>query len=95
MAGVRQRSLFPARVICAIGLASALTGAFFVSIATAVVGTLLGMVGYFLGARVFGTAVVILSIATLFIGLLVGPLAIPGSYDQPKTDGVERPSSGK
>ncbi len=96
MAGERQeRSLFPARALCVLGLGSAVVGAFFVSLATNVLGMILGMVGYFLGARVFGTVVVILSIATLFIGLLVGPLAIPGSYDQPATNGTERPSSGK
>lgn len=95
MAGERQeRSLFPARALCVIGLGFAVAGAFFVSVATAVLGMTLGMVGYFLGARVFGTVVVILSIATLFIGLLVGPAAIPGSYDGPM-NGTTRPSSGK
>lgn len=92
--GRQQRSLFPARALCVIGLIFAVVGAFFVSVGTAVLGVLLGMVGYFLGARAFGTAVVLLSIATLFIGLLIGPLSIPGSYDQP-TNGTERPSSGK
>lgn len=77
-----------------VGLGFAVAGAFFVSVATAVLGVLLGMVGYFLGARAFGTAIVLLSIAALFIGLLIGPFSIPGSYDQP-TNGVSRPSSGK
>ncbi len=77
-----------------VGLGFAVTGAFFVSLATSVLGMVLGMVGYFLGARVFGTVVVILSIVTLFMGLLIGPLSIPGSYDQP-TNGTSRPSSGK
>ena len=77
-----------------IGLILAVVGVFFVSVATSVLGMLLGMVGYFLGARVFGAVVVLLSIATLFIGLLIGPLSIPGSYDQP-SNGTERPSSGK
>lgn len=86
-------SLFPARALCVIGMSFAVAGAFFVSVATDVLGMVLGMVGYFLGARVLGTVVVILSIATLLIGLLVGPAAIPGSYDQP-TDGESRPSSG-
>ena len=95
MAGERQeKSLFPARTLCVIGLGFAVVGAFFVSVATSVFGMVLGMVGYFLGARVFGTIVVVLSIATLFIGLLIGPAAIPGSYDLPR-NGTERPSSGK
>lgn len=77
-----------------IGLGLAVAGAFFVSLATSVLGLILGMVGYFLGARVFGTVVVILSVLTLFIGLLVGPITMPGSYDQP-TNGADRPSSGR
>lgn len=95
MDGERQgRSLFPARALCVVGLGFAVLGAFFVSVATSVLGMVLGMVGYFLGARVFGTVVIILSIVTLLIGLLVGPAAIPGSYDQP-TNGITRPSSGE
>lgn len=86
--------MFPARALCVIGLGFAVAGAFFVSVATAVAGIILGMVGYFLGARLFGTLVVALSIVTLFTGLLIGPFSIPGSYDEP-TNGVERPSSGK
>ena len=82
----------PARALCVIAISFAVLGAFFVSVATDVLGVVLGMVGYFLGARVLGTVVVILSIATLFIGLLVGPVALPGSYDQP-THGTERPAS--
>ncbi len=88
------RNLFPARALCVVGLSFAAVGAFFVSMATDVLGMVLGMVGYFLGARVFGTVVVVLSIATLLTGLLVGPLSVPGSYDQP-TNGTSRPSSGK
>lgn len=77
-----------------IGLGLAVVGAFFVSLATSVLGMILGMMGYLLGARAFGTVVVILSIVTLFVGLLIGPLSIPGSYEQP-TNGTSRPSSGK
>ena len=86
------RSLFPARALCVVGMSFAVVGVFFVSVATDVLGMVLGVVGYFLGARVFGAVVIILSIATLLIGLLVGPAALPGSYDQP-THGTERPSS--
>ena len=86
--------MFPARALCVVGMSFAVVGAFFVSVATDVLGLVLGMVGYFLGARILGTVVIVLSIATLLIGLLVGPAALPGSYDQP-THGAERPSSGK
>ena len=84
--------MFPARALCVVGISFAVIGAFFVSIATDVLGMVLGMVGYFMGARVLGTLVVILSVATLFIGLVVGPAALTGSYDQP-THGTERPAS--
>lgn len=76
-----------------LGLGAAVVGAFFASVATAVVGILLGMAGYYMGARHFGRIVVVLSTAALFIGLLIGPVTIPGTYDQP-TNGADRPSSG-
>ena len=88
----QERGLFPARALCVVGVSFAVVGVFFVSIATDVLGMVLGTVGYFLGARVLGTVVVVLSIATLLIGLLVGSAALPGSYDQP-THGTERPAS--
>ena len=87
-----EGGMFFARALCVVGMSFAVIGAFFVSIATDVLGMVLGMVGYFMGARVLGVVVVILSIATLFIGLLVGPDALPGSYDQPR-HGTERPAS--
>jgi hypothetical protein len=80
--GEPRRSLFPARILCAVGLGFAVLGAFFVSVGTNVVGIVLGAVGYYLGARVFGVVVIVLSVATLFIGLLIGQGAIPGSYDE-------------
>jgi hypothetical protein len=76
------RNLIPGRMLCSVGLGFAVLGAFFVSVATNVVGMILGAVGYYLGARVFGVVVIVLSIITLFIGLLIGPGAIPGSYDE-------------
>jgi hypothetical protein len=76
------RNLIPARMLCSIGLGFAVLGAFFVSVGTNVVGMVLGTVGYYLGARVFGVVIIVLSIITLFIGLLIGPGAIPGSYDE-------------
>jgi hypothetical protein len=76
------RNLIPGRMLCSVGLGFAVLGAFFVSVATNVVGMILGAVGYYLGARVFGVVIIVLSIITLFIGLLIGPGAIPGSYDE-------------
>jgi hypothetical protein len=76
------RSLLPGRILCSVGLALAVTGAFFVDVGTDVVGMLLGAAGYYLGARVFGVILIILSIVTLFIGLLAGQGAVPGSYEE-------------
>jgi hypothetical protein len=80
--GEPEKSLLPARILCAIGLGFAVIGAFFISVGTSVVGMILGLVGYYMGARVFGVLVIVLSTITLFIGLLIGPGAIPGAYDE-------------
>jgi hypothetical protein len=80
--GEPERSLLPARILCAIGLGFAVIGAFFISVGTNVVGMILGVVGYYFGARVFGVLVIVLATITLFIGLLLGPGAIPGAYDE-------------
>ena len=79
---VQGRSLFPARALCVIGLGSAVVGAFFVSIGTNVVGMMLGAIGYYLGARVFGVVIIVLSLITIFIGLAVGQDPMPGAYDE-------------
>ncbi|MDP8948012.1 MAG: hypothetical protein M3N09_07940 [Actinomycetota bacterium] len=60
----------------------------FVSVATGAVGIILGMVGYALGARRLGSLAVVLCTAAMFLGLLVGQGAIPGSYDA-ALDGVK------
>ena len=80
--GEPERSLLPARILCAIGLGFAVIGAFFISVGTNILGMVLGLVGYYMGARVFGVLVIVLSTITLFIGLLIGPGAIPGTYDE-------------
>jgi hypothetical protein len=63
-------------------------GILFVSVATGAVGIVLGVVGYALGARRLGGLAVVLCAAALFLGLLVGQGAIPGSYDA-ALDGVK------
>ena len=77
-----RSGLIPGRILCVIGLGFAVIGAFFVSIGTDILGMILGMAGYYLGARVFGVVIIVLSTITLFIGLLIGQGAIPGSYDE-------------
>jgi hypothetical protein len=47
-------------------------GILFVSIATGVVGIILGIVGYALGARRTGSVAVVLCTVAMFLGLLVG-----------------------
>ena len=63
-------------------------GILFVSVATGAVGIILGVVGYALGARRFGSVAVVLCAAVMFLGLLVGQGAMPGSYDA-TLDGVK------
>lgn len=46
------------------------------------------VVGYSLGARNLGRAVVVLGVVSIFAGLLIGQGAIPGSYDA-ALDGVK------
>ncbi len=77
-----RSGLILGRIICAVGLGSAMIGAYYVSVGTNVMGMLLGMIGYYLGARVFGVVIIVLSTITLFIGLLVGQGAVPGAYDE-------------
>ncbi|CAN5871818.1 hypothetical protein BH18ACT11_BH18ACT11_00330 [soil metagenome] len=56
-------------------------GVLFVSVATGAVGICLGVVGYVLGARRLASVAVALSVVAMFLGLLVGQGALPGSYD--------------
>ena len=70
-------SLLPARILCATGLGFAVVGAFSISVAIDVLGMILGAVGYYLGARVFGVVIIVLSTVALFIGLLTGAGTIP------------------
>lgn len=70
------------RILCAVGVASAVIGAFFVEVGTDIVGMILGATGYYLGARTFGIATMVLSTITFFVGLLAGQDVIPGSYDE-------------
>ncbi len=70
-------SLLPARILCATGLGFAVVGAFSISVAIDILGMTLGAVGYYLGARVFGVVIVILSTVALFIGLLIGAGTVP------------------
>ena len=73
---------FIGRVLCAVALLFCVpVGVLFVSVATGAVGIVLGVVGYLLGARGLGRLAVVLCTAAMFLGLLVGQGAIPGSYD--------------
>ncbi len=63
-------------------------GILFVSVATGAIGIVLGVVGYSLGARMLGGLAVVLCTVAVFLGLLVGQGAMPGSYDA-MLDGVK------
>ncbi len=70
------------RALCGIALLFCVpVGILFVSIATGAVGIVLGGVGYLLGARSLGRVAVVACTAAMFLGLLVGQGAMPGSYD--------------
>lgn len=70
-----QTKVFFGRLLCGLGIALAVVRAFFVSIATNV----LGMVGHALGARRLGTL-------TITLALFLGQGVMPGAYDR-ITDG--------
>jgi hypothetical protein len=63
-------------------------GMLFVSVATGAMGIVLGVAGYGFGARRLGLLAVVLYTAAMFLGLLAGQGAMPGSYDE-TLDGVK------
>ena len=70
------------RALCVVALLFCVpVGVLFVSVATGAVGIVLGVAGYLLGARSLGRLAVVACTAAMFLGLLVGQGAIPGSYD--------------
>ncbi len=74
--------IFVGRVLSVVALVFCVpVGVLFVSVATGAVGIMLGVVGYTLGARRLGALAVVLCTAAMFLGLLVGQGAMPGSYD--------------
>lgn len=76
--------LLAGRIVSAIGTLLALAGIVGIilqsgaSITPGAVGVMLGILGYFLGSRKFGTVTIVLSIAVLFFGLAASQGLIPG-----------------
>lgn len=70
------------------GLALAFIGAYFVSTATEAIGIVLRVAGYYLGARILASAMIILCVVATFVGLLVGQGYVPGPYEA-EADGVK------
>ncbi|MDP9474237.1 MAG: hypothetical protein M3R38_00780 [Actinomycetota bacterium] len=81
-------SAFVGRALCAFGLALAVIGAYFVSVATEAIGIALGAAGYYLGARTLASATIVLCVVATFVGLLAGQGYVPGPYDG-EADGVK------
>jgi hypothetical protein len=77
-----QTKMFFGRLLCGLGIALAVIGAFFVSVAINVLGMVLGMVAYALGTRRLGTLTIVLALVTLAGGLFLGQGVVPGSYDR-------------
>ncbi len=68
------------RVVCVLGLISALVGAFGLDVSLEAVGILLGAVGYALGASRLGIVTVIFSTLALIFLLAVGQGYVPGPW---------------
>jgi putative Mn2+ efflux pump MntP len=78
----KRLGAFWGRALCTVGIVFAIVGAFFVSIASEGIGAALGVAGYLLGARALGVTTIVLCVAAAFVGLFVGPYAMPGTYDE-------------
>jgi hypothetical protein len=63
---------------CAVGLFCALWGLFNISVAYEVLGIVLGVVGYALGARRLATATVVVSVVLLVVVLAAAQGYVPG-----------------
>lgn len=77
-----ETGVFFGRLLCVLGIVLALIGAFFISVATNVLGMILGMLAYGAGSRRLGTLTIVLAVVTLAIGLFIGQGALPGAYDR-------------
>ena len=78
----KRLGVFWGQALCTVGILLAIVGAFFVSIASEGIGAALGVAGYQLGARALGFTTIVLCVAAAFVGLFVGPYAMPGTYDE-------------
>ena len=80
--------LLVGRVLSVISLVFCVpVGALFVSVAMGAIGIVLGVVGYALGARWLGLLAVVLCTVAMFVGLLVGPFAMPNDFYDRAVDG--------
>ena len=69
--GASQAGLTIGRVLAAVGLIVCIpAGLYLISVALEAAGIVLGMVGYFLGARRIGTLTVVLGVLAMIFGLL-------------------------
>lgn len=88
--GAAEAKLFFGRLLCVLGLVLLLPGAYFVSVAVEFVTLCFGIVGYYLGARRLGIAVVVLSVVAAVVGLLVGQGYIVNPFEFDVADGLRR-----
>ena len=98
--GEEQVKLLGGRIVSVLGLLLVLGGvvSVFVSqtaatadISTGAVGVLLGVVGYFLGARRLGLTVAILAVAAIFFSLAATQGIIPGAESTDRDLPAEEP----
>ena len=81
-AGGREATakVFFGRIVCVLGLISAVVGAFGLDASLEAVGLLLGVVGYALGASKLGTVTVVLSMGALIFLLAASQGYVPGPW---------------
>lgn len=98
--GEEQVKLLGGRVVSVVGLLLVLGGVISVfasqtaataDISTGAVGALLGIVGYFLGARRLGLAVAILAMTAIFFSLAATQGLIPGAEPTDRSLPAEEP----
>lgn len=80
---------FWGRLLCGVGIFTAVVGAYYVSLALETVGIALGVAGYGLGVRRLGLATVVISSVALLVGILFGQDVMTGGLHDEMVNGFE------
>jgi len=99
--GAKQVKLLAGRISAVVGILFAIGGligpilADGSSVSAGVMGMILGILAYFLGARRIGTITVVLSVAALFFGLAASQGLIPGIEASDRSLPAIEPNAGE